>query len=322
MGNKGTEQDFLNALVGKPGKDGKTGYIGSDGITGSNGVSGKSAYQLWLDSGHTGSSQVFLDSLAGTAGAGGISGLSAYELWLSIGNNGTVQEFLDSLAGAPGTPGANGTPGQTGKSAYEIWLEQGNTGTAVEFLASLIGAAGAPGPSGAPGEPGATGERGPQGVAGPAGQSGLGYSASYYSTITQTTTAGAIKAMTLNATDWATGITLQNSSELRITNAGKYNLAFSAQMHQTNSSGIVNFWLAKNGVPMAYTNTKLDITSNSPYLVAAWNFFIDASANDVYQLMWSSTNSNTEILAAPAEGSGATLHPAIPSLILTINQVG
>jgi hypothetical protein len=396
MGNKGTEQEFLAALVGKPGAN---GYVGSDGITGApgadgapgtpgaTGATGKSAYQLWLDDGHTGTPTDFINSLTGAAGSAGINGLSAYELWLSIGNQGTIQQFFDSLAGVPGTPGANGTPGLAGMSAYDIWLSQGNSGTESDFLISLVGPQGVPGapgictvgdtgPTGATGDTGATGASGlsayevwlsqgnigsvgvylaslvgppgptgprgtpgptgatgatgatgpvgatgPTGPAGPAG-SAFGYSASYYSTVTQTTTSGAITAMTLNSVDWQNGILLANGSQLVIANAGKYNLAFSAQMHQTHSQGIVNFWLAKNGVAMPFTNTKLNITANSPYLVAAWNFFINASAGDHYQLMWSSTSNDTEILEEPAVGSGAAVHPAIPSLIVTINQVG
>lgn len=349
MGNSGPEQDFLDSLVGTAGVD---GYIGSDGITGSpglpgsNGIEGKSAYQLWLDSGHSGSPQAFLDSLLGGTGSAGIKGLSAYELWLDVGNHGTNQQFIDSLVGVTGASGANGingTSGQTGLSAYEIWLAQGNRGTATFFLASLIGLtgpSGATGPSGSPGPIGLTGAQGltgqtgsigatgaagaagATGATGPAGLSGLGYSASFFSTVTQNGAANSIQAMTLNSTYWQTGIALQNGSQIKILNSGHYNVAFSAQMHQTNSSGIVNFWLAKNGVAMPFTNTKMNITANSPYLVAAWNFFIDASANDYYELVWSSTSNNTEILNEPSVGTGATEHPSIPSLIVTINQVG
>jgi hypothetical protein len=328
MGNWGTEQMFLDSLIGIQGPD---GYSGSDGITGlpgsrgSNGVKGKSAYQLWLDQGNTGTPQAFIASLTGASGAAGVPGLSAYELWLSVGNEGTLQQFLDSLAGTAGTSG------QTGQSAYEIWLSQGNTGTSADFLASLIGNQGPIGPIGLTGERGPIGATGPvgpagptgaTGPAGPAGQSGLGSSASYFSTQTQTMNAGEIKAMTVDTTDWQSGVVLESGSHIKITNAGKYNIAFSAQMHQTNSSSIVNFWLAKNGVAMPYTNTKLNITANSPYLVAAWNFFVSAGSNDYYELMWSSNDSHTQVLAEPSVGSGANLHPEIPSLILTVNQVG
>ena len=128
--------------------------------------------------------------------------------------------------------------------------------------------------------------------------------------------------MTLNNTDWQTGIVLESNSHIKMTNAGKYNIAFSAQMHQTSSSGVVNIWLNKNGTPVANSNTKFDITANNPYAVAAWNFFVDAAAGDYYEIIWSSSDNHTVLEALAATGTGPTLHPAVPSLIVTVNQVG
>lgn len=149
-----------------------------------------------------------------------------------------------------------------------------------------------------------------------------GSSASYWSTVDQTGTANSIQAMTLNATDWQTGITLESNSHIKMNNTGKYNIAFSAQLHQTNSSGIVNIWLAKNGTAVENSNTKCAITANNPYYVAAWNFFVNAAAGDYYEIMWSSDSQHSVIEYEAATGSGATLHPAVPSLIVTVNQVG
>lgn len=151
----------------------------------------------------------------------------------------------------------------------------------------------------------------------------FGKSASYYSTVDQGPySANTINAMTLNTADWETGVSVVSSSRITFANAGKYNIAFSAQLHQTNSSGIINIWLAKNGTAIANSNTKCSITSNNPYYVAAWNFFVNAAAGDYYQIMWSSDSQHTVIEYEAATGSGATLHPAIPSLIVTVNQVG
>jgi len=150
-----------------------------------------------------------------------------------------------------------------------------------------------------------------------------GSSASYWSTADQGPfSANTIQAMTLNDTDWQTGIVLESGSHIKMTNAGKYNIAFSAQFHQTASSGVVNIWLNKNGTPVEATNTKFDITANNPFSVAAWNFFVNASAGDYYQIMWSSNDNHTVIEALAATGSGATLHPSVPSVIITVNQVG
>jgi len=149
-----------------------------------------------------------------------------------------------------------------------------------------------------------------------------GSSASYWSTEDQTGTVNSIQPMTITDNDWETGISVANNSRITMANTGKYNIAFSAQLRQTNSSGVVNIWLAKNGTAVANSNTKVSMSANDPWNVAAWNFFVDAAANDYYQIMWSSDSASSKIEAEAATGSGATLHPAIPSVIITVNQVG
>ena len=72
------------------------------------GTDGKSAYELWLDEGHTGSVEDFLNSLIGS------NGKSTYELWLEQGNEGTIADFLNSLIGQDG---------KEGKSAFEVWRD-------------------------------------------------------------------------------------------------------------------------------------------------------------------------------------------------------
>lgn len=56
---------------GDQGDPGPQGPAGKDGI---NGTNGKSAYQIWLDDGHTGTEQDFLNSLIGPAGDEGPQG--------------------------------------------------------------------------------------------------------------------------------------------------------------------------------------------------------------------------------------------------------
>lgn len=81
----------------------------------------------------------------------GGNGLSAYEIWLNDGHSGTESDFLDWLKGEDGyTPikgvdyfdgkdGQNGAPGQDGESAYEIWLNAGHSGSEDDFLQWLKG---------------------------------------------------------------------------------------------------------------------------------------------------------------------------------------
>ena len=401
MGNTGTEQDFLDALVGTPADD---GYIGSDGLTGADGrngktgVAGKSAYQLWLDGGNSGTPQDFIDSLAGAAGANGANGLSAYELWLSIGHTGTTEDFFNSLAGVPGSQGATGNtgaagnPGATGKSAYQIWLANGNSGTESDFLKSLVGqdgvdgapgicsvgetgASGQPGASGAPGAAGlsayeiwltnggvgsvevflasligptgAPGPTGATGAAGPPGVSGMGYSGSFWDVTIQggdglvstgTNTAYPIyfsKADTANNSGVSIvrcegdqvrpdGYPAVPKSCITFSHGGVYNIAFSAQLYRTSggNADVFSFWLREDGNNVPDTNTDLTLISNGQKQVAAWNFFVPVTCNgscSTYQLMWSVSGGNSNLWYEPAHTGPA--RPAIPSVILTVNQV-
>jgi hypothetical protein len=81
-------------------------------------------------------------------------GKTAYEVAVDNGFSGTVSEWLASLQGADGAPGADGQPGQDGapgsdgapgESAYQLAVDNGFSGTEAEWLASLQGADGADG---------------------------------------------------------------------------------------------------------------------------------------------------------------------------------
>lgn len=393
MGNTGTVENFLSSLIGKPGPkgaDGKVVYYGSDGVTGAQGATGstgatgatgaqgtpgKSAYQLWLEAGNTGTENDFLVSLIGPAGAqgpagaagaegqAGVAGLSAYEVWLSNGNTGSEEDFFNSLAGIPGT---NGTDGLPGLSAYEIWVSNGNTGTEGEFLASLVGpqgVEGAPGvctvgETGATGAAGAsayevwlaagnvgseavflaslvgsTGATGATGATGPQGEPGittLGDHGSFYDSQTQThTLINTAKPMRLNTTviDATSGITIENDlngvpTKITAAKTGTYDIQFSAQLirNSGNNTVVAEIWLSKMGIPEPFTNTQITLTGSdaSAKYVAAWNFLIDLNAGESVQLMWSVTDVD---LIMPAITSGL-IGPSVPSLIVTVNQVG
>ncbi len=114
-------------------------------MVGAPGETGKSAYETWLDQGHSGTEEDFLTWLKGEDGDNGGQGLqgetgkSAYEIWLEQGHSGTEEDFLTWLKGEDGDNGGQGLQGETGKSAYEIWLDQGHSGTEEDFLTWLKG---------------------------------------------------------------------------------------------------------------------------------------------------------------------------------------
>ena len=68
------------------------------------GAAGKSAYQSWLDTGHTGSEADFVEDMKGKQGDKGDDGKSAYQLWQEAGHSGSLQDYLNSLKGEKGDP--------------------------------------------------------------------------------------------------------------------------------------------------------------------------------------------------------------------------
>ena len=68
-------------------------------------VDGKSAYELAVENGYTGTVEEWLASLVGETGK---NGKSAYELAVSKGYKGTESEWLTSLIGKNGENGSNG----------------------------------------------------------------------------------------------------------------------------------------------------------------------------------------------------------------------
>lgn len=71
-------------------------YNGTNGIQGTD---GKSAYDIWVDLGNSGTENDFINSLKGETGN---NGKSAYEQWLNLGNIGTESDFIESLKGNTG----------------------------------------------------------------------------------------------------------------------------------------------------------------------------------------------------------------------------
>jgi hypothetical protein len=154
----------------------------------------------------------------------------------------------------------------------------------------------------------------------------LGYYGAFQDNTSQTAasinTAYPVK---FNTTDLTNGVSVVNdgsSNPTRVTlaNTGIYNIQFSLQLEKTGGSGnmIADIWIRKNGVDIPSTTGKVVLTgsaSASP-VIAAWNYVLDLTAGDYVQLMWSTSNTNVEIIAAGATSP----HPAIPSSILTVTQ--
>lgn len=148
------------------------------------------------------------------------------------------------------------------------------------------------------------------------------YFGSFYSTQDQTN-AGATSEnlMTFNNTDLSNGVSVVSSSRITIANTGIYNIQFSAQVDKTDGGDDqVEIWLKKNNSNVANSSTVMTLHSQDGKAVAAWNWFVNASAGDYFQIAWHSAD--TAMFLNYMAGSSNPTRPAIPSVILTVNLVG
>ena len=236
------------------------------------------------------------------------TGVLVFDAPSEVTGSGTYSSWGVNLNGAAGGNGSNGTSGTSGLT--------GSSGTS-----GSSGTRGTSGTSGLTGSSGTTGTSGTSGVNGAVG----GYLGSFYDTTTQTGVAGSVLTMGLNNSDsWNSGVSLVSGNQITIANPGVYNIAFSAQMvkNSGNTATHIHIWLAQNGVSVPISASQIGFPSNSIYVVPAWNFFFKTTvANEYVQLKWEiNSNADNAIAITSAVASGNV--PAIPGLIITVNQVG
>lgn len=184
-----------------------------------------------------------------------------------------------------------------------------------------------PDSSGVPGPTGPTGPQGPAGPVGPQGANGgFGYYGSFYSTETQTaSTSNEVLNITFNNTDLSNGVSIVDGYKITMANAGIYNIMYSAQLNKLVGAGqdaTINIWLKKNGINASNnvpsTDSRFEVDNDFRYIIGTVNYFVDANPGDFYVLAWMPSIVQGRILYEGPNG----VHPAIPSVLLTVNQVG
>lgn len=157
---------------GNQGPRGETGPQGEQGIPGKDGFN-PIANISQTDEG----ALISITDKAGTTtailkkGEDGANGKSAYEIWLENGNSGTEQDFLMSLKGNDGDDGKNGVS-VTHSWNNTILTITSASGTSSTDLKGDKGDIGLTGPQGIKGEKGDIGPQGEQGIPGPKGDIG------------------------------------------------------------------------------------------------------------------------------------------------------
>jgi hypothetical protein len=141
-------------------------------------------------------------------------------------------------------------------------------------------------------------------------------------TAANTTTAYPI---TFNTTDYSNGVTLESSSRLKVTYAGRYNVQFSVQLENTTNAPVdIDIWFRKNGTDVPASNSRYGLPARKNigdpfHAIATVNLLIDLQANDYVQLVWCTGDVGAQI-AAYAAGTNPT-RPSVPSVITTVTFV-
>jgi hypothetical protein len=148
-----------------------------------------------------------------------------------------------------------------------------------------------------------------------------GFQDSTDQTAANTTTA---YPMTYNTTDYADGVSLASGSRITAGYSGLYNLQFSAQFVNTDSSiHDIDIWFRKNGTNIDNSNSRFSVPNKhgsvDGHLIAGLNFFVALAKNDYIEIMWSTTSTAVSLESLPT--STSPTRPAIPSVIATLSYL-
>ena len=144
---------------------------------------------------------------------------------------------------------------------------------------------------------------------------------SFYDTTDQyAAVANTAYAVTFNSTDTdaTEGVYIGSpTSRIYVPKTNVYNIQFSAQL-LSNSGGTHQAWIwfRKNGTNLPDSTTQITIEGNNHATVAAWNYALSMNAGDYVELMWESSDTHIFLNA----DAGSAVHPAIPSVILTVTK--
>ena len=137
---------------------------------------------------------------------------------------------------------------------------------------------------------------------------------------TQTlTSANAASAVVFTTIAPAYGVSIGSpASRVVVDDTGVYDIQFSAQVDNTSGGDQqVWIWPRINGTDVPDSASTLRIKGNDAETVAAWNFMLSMTGGQYVELMWASDSTNVVLLAA----SATSVYPAIPAVILTVNEV-
>ena len=144
---------------------------------------------------------------------------------------------------------------------------------------------------------------------------------SFYDTTNQgNTPASTARAININSTATASGVSIQSGNRITVDHDGVYNIQFSLQLIKTdNGNKDADIWLRYNGVDVPNSNGIVTIIGNNGKGITSWNFVQTMTASSYCQIYWSSNDSNLTIYAVGTQSTPT--RPATPSMIVTVDKI-
>jgi hypothetical protein len=136
-------------------------------------------------------------------------------------------------------------------------------------------------------------------------------------------------AMKLNTTDYSLGVSVTNTSRIKVDYSGLYNLQFSSQFVNTDTQiHDVSIWIRKNGTNVDGTNGDVSVPNShggtDGKAIAGWNYYIELAKDDYVELMWKTNSTQVSMQYSPAVAYSAGVTPAVPataSVIATLQYL-
>lgn len=108
------------------------------------------------------------------------------------------------------------------------------------------------------------------------------------------------------------------TSRVYVDISANYNIQFSLQLYSTSASTKnISIWLRINGTDVPDSATIITTSGNNAGAVAAWNFVVNLTAGDYFELMWAADSTTVTIQSLAASG----VRPAVPGVILTVTSL-
>lgn len=165
------------------------------------------------------------------------------------------------------------------------------------------------------------------GVQGPVGTGGvLSYYAILESVVDQSAASTTVGyPITYSSIVESNGVSISSGSRITLEHTGTYLFQFSGQFANSSSQDHdVNFWVRKNGVDLANTNSFLSIPAKhgatNGHALSQIAYAITVADNDYIEFVWSTDSTDVTLEHIPAAVSGPA-HPVTPSVIVSVTQL-